>query len=130
MSKLETVTPARAAELVRDGGVLVDIRETHEHAHENIPGARHHALSQIDARHPVRAGDTVLIYHCKSGARTNMNARRLASVSGNCDVYLLGGGIEAWKRAGLPTSASAGRANGGQTAAQAGLLNKLTALFR
>lgn len=130
MSKLETITPARAAELVRDGAVLIDIRETHEHAHENIPGARHHALSQIDARHPMRAGDTVLIYHCKSGARTNMNARRLAAVSGHCDVYLLGGGIEAWKRAGLPTSASPGRPAGDQAGVQGGLLNKLSALFR
>jgi len=130
MSKLESITPARAAELIRDGAVLIDIRETHEHAHENIPGARHHALSQIDARHPVRPGDTVLIYHCKSGARTNMNARRLAAVSGNCDVYLLGGGIEAWKRAGLPTSASPGRPAGDQSAVQSGLLSKLSALFR
>jgi rhodanese-related sulfurtransferase len=130
MSKLETITPARAAELIREGAALIDIRETHEHAHENIPGARHHALSQIDARHPLRAGDTVLIYHCKSGGRTNMNARRLAAASGNCDVYLLGGGIEAWKRAGLPTSATPGRPAGAHVPEQSGLLGKLSSLFR
>lgn len=132
MSKLETISPARAAELVRDGAVLIDIREAHEHAHENIPGARHHALSQIDAKHPVRAGDTVLIYHCKSGGRTNMNAQRLAAAAGKCEVYLLGGGIEAWKRAGLPTSTSAGRTAGNDEAGntQGGILNRLSALFR
>ena len=132
MSNLKTITPTRAAELVREGAVLIDIREAHEHASENIPGARHHALSQIDARHPARPGDTVLIYHCKSGGRTNMNAQRLAAVSGQCDVYLLGGGIEAWKRAGLPTSAGTQQAadkpaSGG---AQGGFLNRLSALFR
>ena len=131
MSNLENITPARAAELIRDGAVLIDVRETHEHAHENIPGARHHALSQIDARHPLRAGDTVLIYHCKSGARTNMNARRLAAVSGNCDVYLLSGGIDAWKRAGLPTSISPGHSAGSEAGgSESGLLSKLAALFR
>lgn len=132
MSQLKTVTPERAAELVRAGAVLIDIRETAEHASEHIPGARHHALSQIDAQHPVRPGDTVLIYHCKSGGRTNMNAKRLAAAAGKCDVYLLGGGIESWKRAGLPTSAATARA-GKKTDASGrpgGLLNRLAALFR
>jgi rhodanese-related sulfurtransferase len=67
MNHVETIAPERAAELVKDGAVLIDIRETSEHASENIPGARHHALSQIDSRHPARDGDTVLIFHCKSG---------------------------------------------------------------
>jgi rhodanese-related sulfurtransferase len=128
MSKVETITPERATELVKQGAVLIDIRERNEYAGENIPGARHHALSQIDANHPARAGDTVLIYHCKSGARTRMNAGRLAHASGGCEVYLLGGGIEAWKRAGLPTSA--GRAANANAEPQGGLLNRLGSLFR
>ncbi len=127
MSHVETITPERAAELMRDGAVLIDVRETHEHASENIPGARHHALSQIDSRHPVREGDTVLIFHCKSGMRTKMNAKRLAQRAGDCDVYVLGGGIEAWKRAGLPTSA---KPAGGTASAPTGLLGRLAALFR
>ena len=131
MSKLETITPARAAELVRDGAVLIDIRETHEHAHENIPGARHHALSQIDARHPVRAGDTVLIYHCKSGGRTNMNARRLAG--GFRQMRRLSArrrhrGLEARRPADLGEPRPPRRRV--RPADQSGLLGKLTALFR
>jgi rhodanese-related sulfurtransferase len=128
MSHPETISPDKAAALVRDGAVLIDIREDSEHANEKIPGARHHALSQIDAKHPVREGDTVLIYHCRSGARTKMNAKRLAAAAGDCQVYLLGGGIEQWKRAGLPVSvAPAGRA---PARARGGLLNRLAALFR
>ena len=130
MSKVETITPERAMELVKQGAVLIDVRERNEHAGENIPGARHHALSQIDAAHPARAGDTVLIYHCRSGARTRMNAGRLANASGDCDVYLLGGGIDAWKRAGLPTSRSPGRAANSNDDPQGGLLNRLGSLFR
>ena len=126
---MKTISPERAVELVNSGAVLIDIRETAEHAGENIPGARHHALSQIDAQHPVKAGDKVLIFHCKSGARTKMNAGRLASSAGQCEVYILGGGIEAWKRAGLPTSSR----SPGKTAARAdgcSILNRLSALFR
>ena len=128
MSHPETISPEEAAALLRDGAVLIDIREEKEHANEKIPGARHHALSQIDAKHPVREGDTVLIYHCRSGARTRMNATRLAAAAGDCQVYILGGGIEQWKRAGLPTSAApVGRA---PTQTQGGLLHRLMALFR
>lgn len=125
MAPIETITPERAMQLVRKGAVLIDIREQHEHAAENIPGARHHALSRIDAAHPARAGDTVLIFHCKSGARTSINAGRLMAGAGSCQVYLLGGGIEAWKRAGLPTST-----HPDGTAPQRGLMGRLSALFR
>lgn len=104
MSHLNTVSPERAAELIRSGAVLVDIREADEHARENIPGARHHALSRIDATTPVRAGDDVLIFHCRSGARTKGNAARLAAASPACEAYILEGGIEAWKKAGLPVA--------------------------
>lgn len=128
MSKVENITPERAKKMVEDGAVLIDIREANEHRAENIPGARHVALSQISRSHPVQEGDTVLIYHCKSGGRTNMNADKLAAISGDCEVYLLGGGIQAWKRAGLPTSArpagSPANANDGS------LLGKLSGLFR
>jgi rhodanese-related sulfurtransferase len=123
MSQIETVSPEQAVELIKQGAVLIDIRESAEHANENIPGARHHALSEIDAAHPAREGDTVLIYHCKSGARTKMNAHKLVAGAGDCEVYILGGGIEAWKRAGLPTSASA-------AAPQGGVMQRLAALFR
>ncbi len=39
MSTLQSISPTRAAELVRKGAVLIDIREADEHVHERIPGA-------------------------------------------------------------------------------------------
>jgi len=104
MSELKTILPARAAELVRKGAVLIDIREADEHARERIPGARHHALSRIDAESPARPGDDVLVFHCRSGARTRGNAARLSAVTKTCETYILEGGLDAWKKAGLPVS--------------------------
>lgn len=105
MSNLKTISPERAAELIRAGAVLVDIREADEHARERIPGARHHALSRIDRDHPARPGDDVLIFHCRSGARTKGNAPKLAAAApGACETYILEGGIDAWKKAGLPVT--------------------------
>jgi rhodanese-related sulfurtransferase len=104
MTKLQTISPQRAAELMPDGAVLVDIREADEYARERIPRARHHALTRIDADWPVRAGDGVLIFHCRSGARTKGNAAQLAAAAPACETYNLDGGIDAGKKAGLPVT--------------------------
>ena len=125
MSDLKTITPDRAAALVRKGAVLIDVREAHEHAAEHIPGARLHALSTIDQRHPIEPGDTVLIFHCKSGGRTKMNEGRLATAAGQCEAYVLDGGIDAWRLAGLPTSKTAGSESQG-----GGVMGRLAKLFR
>ena len=52
----------------------------------------------------MRAGDDVLIFHCRSGARTKGNAPRLAAAAPKCESYILEGGIDAWKKAGLPVA--------------------------
>lgn len=104
MSNLKTISPQRAAELVRSGAVLVDIREADEHARENIPGAHHHALSRIDGNTPIRDGDDVVIFHCRSGARTKGSAAKLAAATPKCETYILEGGLDAWKKAGLPVA--------------------------
>lgn len=104
MSNLTTITPERAAELVRAGATLVDIREADERARENIPGARHYPLSRIGAELPVRDQDKLVIFHCRSGARTKANAPALAGAAPGCEAYLLEGGIDAWKKAGLPVA--------------------------
>ena len=104
MSELKTISPERAAELMRSGAVLIDIREGDEHARERIPGAQHHALSRIDHNNPLHRGDEVLIFHCRSGMRTKGSAARLAAAAPKCETYMLDGGIDAWKKAGLPVA--------------------------
>jgi rhodanese-related sulfurtransferase len=104
MSQLKTISPDTAAALVRKGAVLIDVRDRDEHAREHIPGARHHALSRIEAETPVRPGDDILVFHCRSGARTAGNAARLAAAAGTCEAYVLEGGLDAWKKAGLPVA--------------------------
>lgn len=104
MSTLTTITPERAAELVRAGAALVDIREADEHARESIPGARHYPLGRIGTEPPVGERDKLVIFHCRSGARTQANASALAASATDCEAYLLEGGLEAWKKAGLPVA--------------------------
>ena len=99
---LQTIDPAAARRLIDEGAVLVDIREADEHARERVPGARNTPLSRLGA---LPAGTEAVVFHCRSGARTSANAARLAAASADCRAYVLEGGIEAWKKAGLPVVA-------------------------
>lgn len=99
---LPTISPQAARQLIDQGAVLVDIRELDEHRRERVPGARHEALSSLAA---IDAGSApAVVFHCRSGARTQANAQRLAEAAA-CDAYILEGGLEAWKKAGLPVAA-------------------------
>lgn len=93
------LSPQQADALRAQGAVLVDIREPDEHARERIPGAVLWPISQTGQRLPT--GATALVFHCRSGARTQANAARLAAVAG-AGAYVLDGGLDAWRRAGLP----------------------------
>ncbi|MGE0046091.1 MAG: rhodanese-like domain-containing protein, partial [Hyphomonadaceae bacterium] len=73
--------PIAAQELKRrlDTGdaILIDIRETDEHAREHIVGARLAPLSVIDVHDFDRDRAKAAVFHCKSGMRTQANAARL-----------------------------------------------------
>ena len=102
---LPTITPERARSLIEEGAILIDIREADEHARERITGAHHLALSRLDeADLAVHQGKPV-IFHGRSGARTLSNAGRLAGrLGGDCDAYVVEGGLDAWRKAGLPVA--------------------------
>ena len=85
------------------GAILVDIREADEHAREKVTGARHLPLSKLDEADLALHEGKPVIFHCKSGARTMGNASRLAQkVGGACEAFIIEGGLDAWKKAGLP----------------------------
>lgn len=85
--------------------ILIDIRESDEHAREHILGARLAPVSALDAHDFDRDHDKVAVFHCKSGMRTQANTARLLA-KGFRESYYLAGGIEAWKAAGLPVHAN------------------------
>jgi rhodanese-related sulfurtransferase len=101
---IRSVTPEQARQLVADGAVLLDVREADEYARERIPQARNVSLAALSQASAAANGARALIFHCRSGARTGANASRLAAAAtaAGCDAYVLEGGLDAWKRAGLP----------------------------
>lgn len=103
---LPTLSATDAARLIREqGALLVDVREPDEHARAKIPGATNLPLSRLhEAELAVQDGKPVL-FHCRSGARTAGNAAALASKAGEtCQAFIVEGGLDAWKAAGLPVA--------------------------
>lgn len=94
---MKPVSPEEARRLMASGARLVDIRDADEHARERIPGAGNVPVAEIGR---LDAADCAIIYHCRSGARTAANADRLAAAAGG-ECYVIEGGIDAWRRAGL-----------------------------
>jgi rhodanese-related sulfurtransferase len=99
---LPVISPAEAKRLIDQGAVLVDVRGADEFARERIPGAVNRALGSLNGA-PAAPGARAIVFHCKSGARTAANAARLADAA-SCEAYILDGGLDAWKAAGLPTA--------------------------
>jgi rhodanese-related sulfurtransferase len=97
---LPHISPSDARALIDRGAILVDIRDVEEHARERIPQARNMPLSKL-CETGVGRGETAIVFHCKSGNRTRMNAPLLARAA-EADAFILDGGIESWKKAGLP----------------------------
>lgn len=97
---LPRISSAKAKELIDAGAILVDIREADEHARSKIPVARHAPLSRLDTLQ-IEPGASAVIFHCRTGNRTASNADRLTRCT-DCDAYILDGGIDAWRSAGLP----------------------------
>lgn len=97
---LKPISAKIAHNLISQGAILIDIRAADEYAREHIAAARHTPMDHLKTAAPLDAPAGV-IFHCKSGNRTQLNAKTLSAfVSG--EAYVLEGGLDAWKNAGLP----------------------------
>ena len=99
---LPLISPQQANALVAEGAKLIDIRDPDEYAREHIPAARSVPLDTLPGGLETHAGETV-IFHCQSGARTFSNAARLAQAAAPAQAFIVEGGIQGWKQAGLIT---------------------------
>lgn len=101
MTTLTPLDPQTAATRLKARQItLIDIREADEHAREHIEGAISMPLSRLEESGLTLEPQRDVVFHCKSGMRTNANCARLAAhVDGN--AFVLEGGLDAWKKAGL-----------------------------
>ena len=107
MQSVSLISANKVTEKLKNGAILIDIRQKDEYLRENITQAHSIPLDLLKTQglpeHLVQA--QTLIFHCKSGMRTK-NATPLFEqfAQQGKNVFILEGGIEGWKKAGLPTN--------------------------
>jgi adenylyltransferase/sulfurtransferase len=95
--EVPAITTDRLREILSGAfdGLLIDVREPHEHAVSRIDGARLIPLRELPSQLGELSRDREIIVHCKSGARS-ARAVKLMLESGFPRVTNVQGGIDAW----------------------------------
>jgi len=94
------VSAAEAVDLVRDGAILLDVREQDEWDAGHAPQATHLAMSELNARVDELPRDVQLVCVCHAGGRSSRVADALNQAG--WQAINLTGGMRAWQAAGLP----------------------------
>lgn len=84
--------------MVQNGARMIDIRGRDEFARSRAVGAKNVPVEEIES---LEAGGPV-VFLCRSGMRTVTNAAKLGAACGG-EAYILDGGLDAWRAAGLAT---------------------------
>jgi len=123
-ARLRRLSPQEAADAVREGALLVDIRpEAQRRAEGEIPGAlvleRNHLEWRLDPTSAARVPDAVdhdvhVIVFCHEGYTSSLAAAALLDLGLHRATDVIGG-QRAWVAAGLPTAAG-GTPTGGRSA--------------
>lgn len=100
---ISNITVQQAQEKLSQGATLIDIRENDEFIREHIQGAICIPLEQLNTHGLPDQTDNRVIFCCKSGGRTQSACNQLAKLTQNSDleIYVLDGGLNSWKTAGL-----------------------------
>lgn len=95
------VGPAELRARMPDGALVVDVRSTTEWRSGHVPGSVHVPLGRLVAHMADKPREQPVVLLCESGSRSAIGTSLLAA-AGFSDVTNLHGGIQAWRREGMP----------------------------
>jgi len=103
--KLSGITPVGTAQAIQivnqQKGLFLDIRESSEFDKEHIADSVSLPVSKLAEDSSLKDPSQPIILICASGQRSRAAAKQLHG-KGYSDVYVLSGGLNAWKEAKLP----------------------------
>jgi hydroxyacylglutathione hydrolase len=98
---LPMVDAKGAAERIRKGALIVDVRAASEFAQERISGAVNIPYHDLPERLAELPTEQPILLHCASGVRSQIAASVLERHNFSHFAHLEGG-LDAWKAAGYP----------------------------
>ena len=97
-----SLSTLQATQLINSrNAVVIDVRTPQEFATGSLPGARNVPVDKVDEKMRDIKKDKPLIVVCATSSRAGRAAAQLRA-SGYAEVYVLAGGVAAWREAGLP----------------------------
>lgn len=100
---MKTIAPKQLKELLdKDKAVLFDTRTPDEHKSQRIEKSLQISPSEIAKN--IQSGDKIHVIHCEMGACTIGIYQDIMRENPLLDIYILEGGLQAWREAGLPVS--------------------------
>jgi rhodanese-related sulfurtransferase len=104
-AQITEVSPIRAAQLLQEGALCLDVREAGEHESECLNGAINIPRGVLEFRigeHPLLSDrECRLLVYCKTGGRSALATLNLQRM-GYRNVASIEGGIDAWRSQRLP----------------------------
>ena len=102
-SRIREVTVDETQQRMKDGAVLIDVREDNEFEAAHAKGARHMGRGVIerDIVGEIPDKDAELILYCGGGYRSALAVDNLQKM-GYTNVWSMAGGWHAWEEAGAP----------------------------
>ncbi|MGO9558133.1 MAG: rhodanese-like domain-containing protein [Acidimicrobiales bacterium] len=94
------VSPDEAAELLKAGALLLDVREPEEWEAGHVAGARFIPMGEVQARVAELPSDRRIVVMCRAGHRSVIVTEALAGAG--IDAVNLAGGISAWSAGDRP----------------------------
>lgn len=97
-----TLSTLQATQLINSRNPqVVDLRNAEDFAKGSLPNARNIPAAKVAERVGELKKDKPVLLVCATGSSAGRTAALLRS-QGYGDVYVLGGGLAAWREAGLP----------------------------
>src|SRR3954447_13965332 len=91
---VDDLSPARVAELQRDGAQLIDVREPYEREAGRIPDdSAHIEMDQLTEQGETIDRDRPVVFYCRTGSRLSMAAQAFSAAG--YDAHNLDGGLKA-----------------------------------
>ena len=103
-NRVREVSVDETQERMKNGAVLIDVREDNEFEAAHATGARHmgRGIIERDIVQTVPEKDTELILYCGGGYRSALATDNLQKM-GYTNVWSMAGGWHAWEESGAPT---------------------------